>query len=188
MLARFVEYYSAALGWLINNANDHWITELFKHADAETKHQFAASIHHRLRDLDESGQQGWWNVWLKDYWENRLLGVPSPLDDAEIAQMLEWIMDLPGVFPDAVDVATRMRPVPISQSLMPHNISASILIDSYPNDLARFLVYLARCNPQPWFWHGTRSTVDRLLAKGLQTDLDDGLRELIATHHQWMNG
>ena len=186
MLARFVEYYSVALGWLINNANDHWITELFKHADAGTKHQFAASINHRLRDLDESGQQEWWNVWLKDYWENRLLGVPSPLDDAEIAQMLEWVMHLPGVFPEAVDVATRMRPVPMSQSLMLHNISVSSLIDTYPNDLARFLVYLARCNDHPWLWHGTRSTVDRLMAKGLPTDLDDGLRELTATHHQWM--
>ena len=186
MLARFVEYYSAALGWLINNANDHWITELFKHADVETKHQFAAAIYHRLRDLDESGQQEWWNVWLKDYWKNRLLGVPSPLDDAEIAQMLEWVMHLPGVFPEAVDVATRMRPVPMSQSLMLHNISESSLIDSYPNDLARFLVYLARYNAQPWLWHRTRSTVDRLLEKGLPTDLDDGLRELIATHHQWM--
>ena len=188
MLMRFVEFYVAALGWLIDGANDDLITEFFKQADAKAKSQFAIAIKRRLRDLDEVKQKEWWDIWLRDYWENRLQGVPSPLDDAEIAQMLEWVMHLPGVFPEAVNVATRMCPIPITKSLALYNISESDLIKHYPNELAQLLVHFGQCDAQPWFWHGTREAVDRLLEKGLLPDLDMGLRELIVKHHQWMGG
>ena len=186
MRTRFVQSYSVALGWLINGANDDWITEFFVHADAETRKRFAVDIGHRLRDLDENGQQEWWSVWLKDYWENRLQGVPVPLDDAEITQMLEWVMRLPGVFPDAVDVATRKLPRSLSQSRVLHRISESGMIERYPKELARLLIDLGQCDAQPWFWHGTRDAVNRLLENGLPPDLDKGLRELIAKHGQRM--
>ena len=182
MLTRFVEFYAVALGWLIDSANDDWITEFFQHADAGMKHQFALQIGHRLRDLDEAGQQEWWSVWLKQYWENRRQGVPDPLDDMEIAHMLEWVMRLPGVFPEAVDVATNMHTIPLSRPVVLHHIGESGLIDKYPKELAKLLAYFGQCDTQPWFWHGTRDAVDRLLAKGLPPDLDKGLHELIARH------
>ena len=188
MRTRFVQFYSVVLGWLINGANDDWITEFFKHADANTKNQFAVQIGHRLRNLDETGQHEWWSVWLKDYWENRLQGVPVPLDDAEIAQMLEWVMHLPGVFPDAVDVATRMRPISLTRSRVLYRIGESSLIKRYPKEIARLLIHFGECNVQPFFWYGTRDAVDKLLEKGLPSNLDQGLRELIAKRHQWMGG
>lgn len=183
MLTRFVEFYVAALGWLIDGASDDWITEFFKHADVETKNQFAIAIDHCLRDFDENRQQEWWNVWLKDYWRNRLQGVPDRLDDAEIAQMLEWVIHLPGVFSEAVGVAIQMPPVSLSQSHILHDLGESELMERYPSDLARFLVHLGKHDTAPWFWMGTREVVDKLLGKGLQTDLNQGLRELIARHH-----
>ena len=63
-----MEFYAVALGWLINGANDNWITAFFEHSDTEMKRQFASEIGHRLRILDEPGQQEWWRVWLNDYW------------------------------------------------------------------------------------------------------------------------
>ena len=182
MLTRFVESYVAALVLLINNANEDWITEFFKHADAEMKNQFALEIGHRLRNLDEAGQQEWWNVWLKDYWRNRLQGVPDQLDDAEIAQMLEWVIHLPGVFPEAVGVAVQMPPGSLSQSHILHDLGESELIERYPDDLAKFLVHLGRHDTAPWFWIGTREVVDKLLAKDLRAALNKGLRELIVRH------
>ena len=183
MLTRFIEFYVAALGLLINNANEDWITEFFKHADAEMKNQFALEIGHRLRNLDEAGQQEWWNVWLKDYWRNRLQGVPGQLDDAEITQMLEWVIHLPGVFPEAVGVAVQMPPGSLSQSHILHDLGESELIERYPDDLAKFLIHIGKQDTGPWFWLGTRQVVDRLLAEGLRDDLAQGLRELIARYH-----
>ena len=183
MRVRFVEFYVVALGWLISDAMDDWITEFFKHADTQMKTQFALEIGHRLRNLDETVQQEWWSVWLKDYWANRLQGVPYPLDDAEITQMLEWVMHLPGVFPDAVEVAIQMRPVRLSRSYILHDLSERELTERYPDDLGRFLVYLGQNDTEPWFWLGTREVVDKLLAKDLPVHIDQGLRELIVRHN-----
>lgn len=182
MLTRFVEFYVATMGWLINGANDDWITEFFKHADAEMKNNFALEVGHRLSNLDEAGQQVWWNVWLKDYWRNRLQGVPDQLDDAEIAQLLEWVIHLPGVFHEAVGVAVQMPPVPLSQSHILHDFGWSELIDRYPDELAEFLVHLGRHDTALGFWMGTRELVDKLLAQGLRADLNQGLHELIVRH------
>ena len=182
MLTRFVEFYVVTMGWLIDGANDDWITEFFKHADAEMKNHFALEVGHRLSNLDDAGQQAWWNVWLKDYWRNRLQGVPDQLDDAEIARMLEWVIHLAGVFPEAVGVAVQMPPGDLSQSHILHDLGESELIERYPDDLAKFLVHLGRHDTALWFWIGTREVVDRLLAKDLRAELNQGLSELIVRH------
>ena len=183
MLTRFVEFYVAAMGWLINGANDDWITEFFKHADEETKNQFAIAVGHRLRDLDESRQQEWWNVWLKDYWRNRLQGVPDRLDDAEIAQMLEWVIHFPVVFSEAVELAIQMPLVTLTRSHILRNLGENELIERYPEDLAKFLIHLGRHDTGPWFWASARKVFDKLLTKGLRADLNQGLHELIVRHN-----
>ena len=183
MRTRFVEFYVVALGWLISSANDDWITEFFKHADAEMKRQFAFQIGHRLRNLDEPGQQEWWRVWLNDYWSNRLQGVPCPLDDAEIAEMLAWVMHLPAVFPEAVGVAMRIRKASLNHSYILHGLDDSELIERYPDDLAKLLVHLGKHDTNPWFWFGTREAIDKLLAKGPPQDISEGLRELIVRYN-----
>ncbi len=182
MLTRFVEFYVVAMGWLIDGATDHWIGEFFKHADEGPRNQFASAIAHSLRDLDESRQQEWWNVWLKDYWRNRLQGVPAQLQDTEISRMLEWVVRLPGVFSEAVEMAIQMPPAPLTRSHILHDLKESELIGRYPDDLAKFLIHLGRQDTASWFWVSARETVDKVLAKGLRADLDQGLRELIVSH------
>ncbi len=100
--------------------------------------------------------------------------------------MLEWVMHLPGVFSEAVSAATRMRPIPSGRSLTLHNIGESNLTERHPGALAKLLIHFGKCEAQPWVWHRTRDTVDRLLAKNLPEDIDIGLRELIAKYGPWM--
>lgn len=182
MSARFMQFYTTGLGWLIRGANEDWIIEFFKNANLKAKSQFAFEIEHHLRGLDETGQQEWWNTWLKNYWDNRLKGIPSQLDDEEIAKMLDWVRHLPGVFPEAVEIATRMKPVTLSRSSVLYDISECGLVERYPNELAKFFVHLGKSDTQPWFWHGTWEAIDKLLEYGLQPDLDKGIREIIAKH------
>ena len=188
MLASFARFYVAEMGWVIDGANESWITEFFKYASAEGRKQFAIAIGRHLHNLDDSRRQEWWSVWLKGYWENRLQGVPRPLDDEEIAQMVEWVIHLPGVFPEAASLAVRMRKVPLERSMILYRVGESGLMDKHPNDLAKFLIHLGQCDTQPWFWHRTIDLVERLLAKELPPDIDTGLRELVAENGQWMGG
>ena len=183
MRMRFVGFYVGALGLLISSVRDDWISEFFKHADAGMRNQFALEVGHNLRMLDATGQQEWWNTWLKDYWENRLQGVPRQLDDSEMARMLAWVIHLPAVFPEAVRVAVQMTPTSsIDRSHILRTLGENELIDRYPDDLAKLLIHLGQYDTTPWFWGGTREVVDKLLAKDLGAELNQGLRELIVRH------
>ncbi len=136
---RFVSTYIGMLTWFATNPTNEWITKLFTYGDTETRHQFATEISHQLRSLDETRQTEWWSVWLKGYWENRLQGVPVPLDDAEIETMLDWTTLLSAVYPQAVDVAVRMRAVPLQRGTIIYRIGKAELANQYPEAVAKFL-------------------------------------------------
>ena len=183
MLKRFVRLYVFFLINSIENAQDKWISEFFKYANTnhDIKYDFAMQIRNHLRNLDESQQQEWWNVWLKDYWKNRLQGVPCRLENGEIAEMLKWVIHLQGVFSEAVDTAVKMEPVILeSHSMLLYQIDESNLIDRYPNDLAKFLIYLGQQGSLSWFWVSNLNILENLLQKNLPKNLAQELQELVA--------
>ena len=149
---RFLEYYTEMLVWSASGPVDEWITTLLSDSDEEVRRLFAERMGFILRSLSEEEQREQWNTWLRGYWENRLQGVPCPLDDEEIAQMLEWVMHLPGVFPEAVNLAARMRKAPLERLMLLHLIGEGGLTDKHPDDLAKFLIHLGQYETQPWFW------------------------------------
>ena len=180
--SRFIQFYVIAWSWLIQNTNNEWIGKFFEYAqeNAQAKHEFTYQVRLLLRDLDESQQQEWWNVWLKDYWKNRLEGVPCPLEDRETAEMFEWVIYLQGVFPEVVDMAVRMKPVTLEDcSSLLHRISQSNLIDRHPNELAKFLIHLGSNEHLLWFWKTYFDVICQLSQKDLPTDLAEEIRELI---------
>ena len=182
MLGQFLKYYVSAMSWSITGAGDRWITELFQHAVPETKRLFAVEIGHRLRDLDEAVKDEWWRVWLKDYWNNRINGTPSSLEESEISWMMQWVLYLPGVFEEAVGLAVRMPMAPVANPSMLYGLGENPLVDRCPQEIAKFLVHLGKRAVEPWFWYGTKAVVDRLRAVGLPEDLDIGLQELDARY------
>ena len=180
MQHRFLHLYTEMLVWSVSGPADEWITELLSDSNEDVKRVFAERIGFLLRSLTEDQQKEWWNTWLQGYWENRLQGVPCPLDDEEITAMLEWVMLLPGVFPEAVSLAGQMSRAPLQRSLVLHDISESNLIDEQPDALAKFLIILGQFDTHPWFWHRTREAVDKLLTKEPPPETKTGLLELIA--------
>ena len=179
-LTRFIDFYVAAMVWSIKGANDEWITRFFRQADGRATRAFAAQLGRRLRELDGDRQQEWWSHWLGDYWKNRLRNIPRRLDDAEIAVMLEWVLHLTGVFEEAVDVATGMRPVALEYSVILHRVGEREVVELYPDKFADFLVHLGKCETSPLFWHDVKAVIDRLLSRNLSSGAQHGLRELVA--------
>ena len=186
MQHRFLHLYTDMLVWSVSGPADEWVTRLLSDSNEDVRREFAERIGFLLRSLTEDQQKEWWNTWLKGYWENRLQGVPCPLDDGEITAMLEWVTLLPGVFREAVSLAGQMRRAPLHRSMVLHEINESNLIDDQPDALAKFLILLGQTDTHPWFWHRTREAVDKLLTKELLPDIETGLHELIAKKGQWM--
>ena len=174
---RFLHYYTAMLTWFVTEPNDEWITKLFSNGDSNVRHEFAEQIGYRLRSLDEAQQQEWWNVWLKGYWENRLLGIPAPLDDDEIRTMLGWTNHLPAIYSEAVDLAVRMPIVPLERGFFIRELGKSDLSGKHPAATAELLVHLGKADYGPLTWYGMKETFDLLLQSNLDTATEIALTE-----------
>ncbi len=177
---RFVAKYIVLLTWFASGPADEWITNLFTYGNLAARHQFATEISRHLRSLSEVRQKEWWSIWLKGYWENRLLGVPTQLDDAEIESMIEWTTLLPAVYAEAVDLAVRMRVVPLRRGVVIRRAAICEMVQQYPNAVARLLIYLGRADHQPWIWHEAGEIVDELLQSDLDGEVEVSLRETAA--------
>ena len=181
-LKRFIQIYVNVMSCLINNSEDKWIYTFFKYTQEKFKlrYIFNMQVGRILHKLDEGSQKEWWNVWLKDYWNNRLQGVPCPLDNAEIATMFEWVIHLQGVFSEAVAMAVQMGPAPLKHSLeLYHEVGEMNLINRYPTELAQFLIQLGKCETPPWFWYQDSQILHQLLEKDLPEELANELDDLI---------
>src|SRR5207247_2478717 len=93
--------------------------------------------------LDNEAKLHLWRRWLKKYWGERLQGRPLPLDGKEVAEMIEWVVDLGPLVPEAV-MLLRSGPYPDSgQSMVYYPLSESELLKQYPDAFADLLVFLA---------------------------------------------
>jgi hypothetical protein len=176
---RFVEFYSALLGYYADDPPSTWIPPLFKHGGIEVQRLFASHVGYHLQGLDESEQGEWWQRWLKQYWENRLDGVPAILDAHEITRMLEWLLHLPAVFPEAVALAIRTPKVSLPHDSLLYGLRESELVQQYPEAVARLLIHI--CGPESTAEASfVKEIADKLDRTKLDPSLNKELNETLA--------
>ena len=177
---RFIEYYSYMLVYFVEDPFDKWIPALFHFGSQEDRQEFAFNLNRYLQDLDETTQQELWQRWLKQYWENRLQGVPAILEPAEIENMLKWIPSLIAVFPEVVDLAVQMpKDVPLRHfRRVINDLNESHLLEHYPEAIAKLLIYLWECNPPKYTWVSGRELIDKLLKQDISSERKQALKEI----------
>ncbi len=176
----FIGFYSLMIAYFDEDPIDSWIPKFFETVELEDRVQFARQIGHTLNAMDDTKQKEWWQRWLRRYWENRLQGVPALLAPDEIHAMLGWLPYLRGVYPDAVDLAIRMEPVSLKNSLVAHQINTRDLWQQHTHATAKLLIHLGHSETPLWAWHGGKELVDKLLQTDLPQDLKTELDELVA--------
>ena len=185
---RFINCYTVMLVYFALDAIEQWIPEFFTHSDADARHTFANEIGHRLHHMNETQQQEQWNHWLKPYWQNRLDGVPKPLESDEIKRMMDWLPHLKGVFSEAVDLAIQM---PQSESgghrasSVIFELERSDLPEMHPEATAKLVLYIRPSLPPTDLAYGhekqiQRELIGRLLQSPLPPELKTKLQELDA--------
>ena len=177
---RFIASYTSMLTWFVSGPTDQWITKLLVGDKPEVRKQFARLMEHRLRLLDELKQKEWWTTWLKEYWENRLVGIPTPLDTEEIESMLEWTTSLTAAYPEAVELAIKMPTVPMRRGMLIHQLADSNIHTRYPESVAKLLIRLGEADNRYYMWHGAKSIIDQLLQTSLEEETRTGLKEIVA--------
>ena len=177
---KFIEAYVTMIVYYITESIEKWILEFFVHSDAKGQHTFVFKVGNLLRQMDETQQQEQWNRWLKRYWQNRLEGVPKPLESDEIKGMLKWLPHLTGVFSEAVDLAIKMPKIQWDAGGMLYGLEKGDLPDAHPEAMARLVIYLGQSDLLRYNLSQGRELIDKLLQSNLSSELKQELKELDA--------
>lgn len=177
----FVRYYLTMLGYFVADPLATWVPKLLGHGGSEARRHFAFELGSHLRSMEETQQREWWGRWLNRYWENRLQGVPAPLEPGEIRTMLGWLPALTAVFPEAVALAIRMPQVRLQHGDVIHELSESdSVVRKHPQEVAKLLIYLGKSDSPRYVWYKGTELVEKLLQSDLPEALKQGLKELKA--------
>ena len=180
---RFIKYYTGMIVHFVEeDPFDKWIPMLFRFSGQEAGKEFAFNLYLYLRDMNRITQQGLWQRWLKQYWENRLQGVPAVLESGEIGNMLNWLPHLTAVFPEAVDLAVQMQmpqDISLRNSRVIYEINKSDLWQRYPDEVAKLVIYLSKCNLRNSIWFlGRQELIDKLLKQDISSEQKQKVQEI----------
>jgi hypothetical protein len=175
---RFVGMYLAFLVHYANDVITKWIPPLLGGAGEETRRHFAWVIESSLRGMDSSAQEEWWRRWLREYWANRVQGIPVPLATYEVESILGWLPHLSSLFPEAVEIAVRMPVVEMKHTSLIRELTESDLPKRYPHAVAKLIIYLGEAKTPSYIWHRADTLMSMLVRAGLPRELEQGLREL----------
>ena len=168
----FVRQYAAMTVYVVDEPLSEWITALFRNSDARDRFTFAWEIGQILENMEDVRKIEIWERWLNPYWENRLVGKPTPVSGDEIVEMLRWPKDLNPVFDEAVDMAVQLPVVKLQHINVTQHIVDTETATAYPEGSAKFLKFLDTMETDFWVWDGIESLTDALL----ETDLDAVLK------------
>ena len=181
--SRFIEYYTGMLVHFVEeDPFDKWIPRLFQFGGQEAGKEFASNLCRYLRNMDGTTQQELWQRWLKQYWENRLQGVPAVLESDEIGNMLNWLPFLTAIFPEAVDLAVKIhmpQDISLQNRRVIYEINKSDLWKHYPDAVAKLLIYLWECNLPNYTWVSEqKELIDKLLKQDISSEQKQKLKEI----------
>ena len=181
----FIQHYVTMLADYVDDPLKDWIPGFFEHAGGYARVYFGITIENRLKHMNDTQQQEWWERWLKCYWMNRLRGVPRPLDVREMGIMFCWLADLKGVFPEAVDLAGQMQLEEFTDQSADCDrivflIAKGDLWKRHPEAVAKLLIDLGRIKSRTRAWSNGKELIDKLLKADLSCELKQQMKELAA--------
>ena len=170
---QFVNY----LAWLVidfvDDPIDEWIPRFLLNAGEEDRRRFAWAIWRRLGEMSDAEQQELWNRWLRHYWENRVDGVPTPLEDVEVEWMQNWLPQLHSLFAEGVKLALRMPSSGAHASRLIRRLKEGDQCEREPTAVADLLIQMANAESATTPFFDWRELIERLM----KSDLTEGRRE-----------
>jgi SIR2-like domain/Domain of unknown function (DUF4020) len=79
-----------------NPIDQGWLKHFVKTVPSQDRRNWAFHIanHLKIKKLSAEAVVEAWNRWMREYWQQRVRGIPRPLDDNEYAEMLKWLVPL----------------------------------------------------------------------------------------------
>ena len=175
---RFIECLTRLLIDYVEDPIEDWIPTLLEGAGPAVRSRFAWAIWKSLGELSDAEQQTLWNRWLRRYWENRVDGVPAPLEDFEVEWMLNWLAEFHSLFVEAVKLALRMPAIPVQASMLVRRLKDGEHCEHNPDAVADLLIWVVDSGPSTPPLFDLRALLEKLTQSDLNSDRKDSLEEL----------
>jgi hypothetical protein len=121
-----------------------WLNRFLLAAGLEERIMWAASVAAMLGQMKEPSTQSAWDNWIQLYWQNRIEGLPVPLDAAEAGEMVQWSVHLQSVFPAVVEKICNSPVLKLKHSFIYHELSKSQIPTQHPGSTAKLVLHLLR--------------------------------------------
>ena len=180
--SELVRRYANMMVYNIDEPLSKWAPELFKNSDDEDRYTFAWEIGRILENMADAQKIELWDRWLRRYWENRLSGIPRPLEHKEVKEMLRWPRDLQVVFDDAVELATEMPTAELELMCISKDYVDEQLARRFPAGSARLLEYFDGMETNFWNWHRIESVLEVLAASDLDDEMKGKIEDIKVRH------
>jgi hypothetical protein len=149
---RFTEYVAViALFGSTSPLEDEWLPSFLTASESTDRKAFARHLGFHLRGMTDEQKTHLWNRWLHNYFTMRLTGVPMPLTDAEIIEMIEWAVLMPTVFAEAVNILVQTRPAEIDNSRLFYDFRESELPLLVPDSCVQLVEFILNIPTVPQY-------------------------------------
>lgn len=132
----------------VNEGN--WLWDFLTGLNDDQKANWARQVEWGLRRAPEERRAQIWQGWMKNYWEDRLLGRPCRLLPKEAEEMLEWAFVVGAAFPEAVEFVVRSPRVRQRLGIVLHNLEKHEAPEKYPEAVLRLLDWLLGDRDSHW--------------------------------------
>ena len=148
--------------------------------DNTTLELFIWEISGYFQNLDADEKRELWSRWLKEFWQNLLDGVLVSMTAREVKYMLDWLVDLKSVFPEAVELATQMPPPILENTRIPAFLVENRMWESHPEEVAQLLIYLSTCIELRRYLNSAMEIVEALIGSDISSELLPDLEDIRA--------
>ncbi len=174
----FVDCLAAMMIDIIDDPIEVWIPLFMLNGGRKERRRFTWAIWKRLGEMTDAEQQELWKRWLRRNWENRLDGVPVPLEDFEAEWMLNWLGQLHSLFAEAVELALHLPVNGVQVSMLMRALSKGHHCEQEPDAVTNLLIYLADTEAATPPFFDWQELIERLLGNDLSQSSRESLEEL----------
>jgi len=132
-----------------------------------------------LWNLDESRKKFVWERWLSDYWKNRILGKPIPLDSQEFTEMVQWAPHLRPVFPEVVERIYEIHLPLCEMHGIWHRLIENKIPKDFPKETLKFLNYILSNSQNISFWKLDELISELYQYKEICPDFKEDLKKVL---------
>ena len=132
-----------------NPLESGFLTEVIPKLSEQLRGSLAHGMSIFLKELKPEEQKGKWVLWIKEYLENRLDGIPSGFTYGETRYLVEWCLYLGDLFPDMLELLERMPLKQVFAYSLTKDMLDSLLLDRYPEEACRFCVIVMKAEDFP---------------------------------------